>query len=284
MSTLKLEILNTPFKGRLFKFKHDLTVGANATCTVRAQHPGMAPVHARFYLDGVKPMVEIGSEEAHISLNGRDVVRGELYHGDELAVGPLRLRVIDLSRVSQANRIDDLLADYEAHAGDEIHDFAKEDLFYLATKDPSIRLAVSFHIPSKDKFIEQTQVFLARLAKSAGLDEAKADAFMTCAKELVLNAHRHGHKYDESKRITLRYRDLGDRLQLVVADEGPGFDHSKVILTSTSKDAATAARERYLAGGFGGLGFQLITRMADELSYNQAGNEATFAVRKRLAD
>ena len=25
---------------------------------------------------------------------------------------------------------------------------------------------------------------------------------MTCAKELILNAHRHGHEYDETRTIT----------------------------------------------------------------------------------
>ncbi len=282
MIPLKLEVLNTAFKGRQFKFKPGLTIGSGPGCAVRAQHAEMKPVHAKLYLESEKPMIEIGSDEAHILVNGRDVVRSELRHGDEITVGPLRFRVVDMTRLSQVNRIDDLLSDFEAHAGDEIHDFAKEDLFYLATKDPGIRKAVSFRIPSKDKFIEQSQIFLARLAKAAGLDEMKVEAFMTCAKELILNAHRHGHKYDESKNIIVRYRDLGERLQLVVADEGHGFDHQKILGGVPGKDAASAARERYLAGGFGGLGFQLITRMADELKYNQVGNEVTFSVLKRM--
>jgi anti-sigma regulatory factor (Ser/Thr protein kinase) len=47
-----------------------------------------------------------------------------------------------------------------------------------------------------------------------------------------------------------------------------------------SKNAAQAARERYQAGGFGGLGFQLVTKLADELLYNEAGNQVTLIIKK----
>ena len=47
-----------------------------------------------------------------------------------------------------------------------------------------------------------------------------------------------------------------------------------------AKDATQAARERYQAGGFGGLGFQLVTKLADELIYNDAGNQVTMVIKK----
>jgi anti-sigma regulatory factor (Ser/Thr protein kinase) len=123
-------------------------------------------------------------------------------------------------------------------------------------------------------------VFLSRVVKQSGADEPQIDAFMTCAKELILNAHRHGHKYDETKQVTVRYRDQGGKLVLIVEDQGEGFDHQAVLAAVRSKDAATAARERYLAGGFGGLGFQLITRLSESLVYNKAGNHVTVTIAK----
>jgi anti-sigma regulatory factor (Ser/Thr protein kinase) len=103
---------------------------------------------------------------------------------------------------------------------------------------------------------------------------------VTCAKELILNAHRHGHKYKEDKIITLRFRDDGASLRLTIEDEGEGFDHQKVLGGVKQKDAAQAARERYLAGGFGGLGFQLICKLSNELTYNAKGNVVVFSVLK----
>ncbi len=281
---LKLEVLNTAFKGKQFRFKDGLQVGSSASCQIRAQHQDMQEVHARFYSEGDKAMVEIACKEAHLFVNGRDVVRSELRHNDELVVGPLKFKVVSDTHVSSGTiRIDQLIDKLEKQADGEIYDFAKEDLFYRTTKEPSLRQNITFVIPSRDKFIDQAQVFLSRLVKGSGMEEEKVDAFMTCAKELILNAHRHGHKFDESKKITLRYRDLGDRIALVVLDEGTGFDHKAVIDAMQAKDAAQAARERYQAGGFGGLGFKLITQLADELIYNESGNQVTLTVRKKPA-
>jgi anti-sigma regulatory factor (Ser/Thr protein kinase) len=282
---LKLEVLNTAFKGKQFRFKDGLTVGSGPTCQIRAQHQEMQDVHARFYSDGDKPMVEIACKQAHLFINGRDVVRSELRHNDELVVGPLKFKVVKDTQVSSGSiRIDKLINELEQNADEEVYDFAKEDLFYRTTKEPSLRESIAFVIPSKDKFIDQAQVFLSRLVKASDMDEEKIDAFMTCAKELVLNAHRHGHQYDESKKITIRYRDRGDRLTLIISDEGKGFDHKTMLDSLNAKDAAQAARERYQAGGFGGLGFKLITKLADELTYNDSGNQVTFTVKKKAGD
>jgi serine/threonine-protein kinase RsbW len=281
---LKLEVLNTAFKGKLFKFKDGLLVGGGVNCQIRAQHGDMQETHAKFYLDNKRPMVEIGCKEAHLFVNGRDVVRHELRLGDELVVGPLRFRVMDDSRISSGSmRLDQLMADLDNSEDQEIYDFAKEDLFYRTTKDPALRSSIAFVLPSRDRFIDQAQIFLSRLTKGSGMEEEKFDAFMTCLKELILNAHRHGHKYDETKKITVKYRDLGDRISLSIADEGKGFDHRALLKSVNDKDAASAARDRYQAGGFGGLGFKLITGLADELSYNESGNQVTLVVKKMAA-
>jgi len=281
---LKFEVLNTAFKGKQFKFKDGLLVGGGSACQIRAQHAEMQDTHARFYADGQKAMVEIGCKEAHLYVNGRDVVRHELRHGDELVIGPLRFRVVDETRVSQALKLDQLINALDKSEDSEVYDFAKDDLFYRTTKEPSLRQNIAFMIPSKDRYIDQAQVFLSRLVKGCGMEEEKVDAFMTCLKELILNAHRHGHKYDETKQIVVRYRDLGDRLSISIADQGPGFDHKSMLEAVKAKNAAQAARERYQAGGFGGLGFQLISKLADELMYNEAGNQVTFVVKKKSAE
>ena len=279
---IKLEVLNTAAKGKTFVLKPGLTVGSGEGCTVRAQHKSLQPVHARFVDDHGQMTVEVATQEAHITVNDKDVLRHHLRHRDEVVIGPLRLRVIDEAQVSHAGlKLDMLLDEIEHDQGGEIYDFAKEDLFYLVQKDPGLKRALNFVIPSKDRFIDQSQVFLARLVKGLDFDESQIDSFMTCAKELILNAHRHGHKYDETKFIVLRWRDLGDKVQLTIEDQGPGFDHRTLLAGVNEKDAASAARERYLAGGFGGLGFKLITKMSETLIYNQAGNIVTFSVRKK---
>ena len=298
MPSFQLELINTAMRGKTIPVKDGLLVGSAAECRIRAAHPDLRPAHARFLL-GTGLVIEAAERDAHIEVNGRAIVRAELRHRDEIAVGPLRLRVIEIIteahhataptrhpiRSSGIMNIDQLLAENsEALASEEIFDFAKEDLFYRTGKEPSLRQRISFVIPSKDKYIDQAQVFLTRLVKNSGADEMQIDNFMTCAKELVLNAHRHGHKYDETKKIVMRYRDNAKVLLLIIEDEGPGFDHRSVVGGVRTKDAATAARERYQAGGFGGLGFQLITKLSKTLEYNDKGNVVTFTVSKTPED
>jgi len=282
---LKLEVLNTAFKGKRFKIKDGLTIGSGPTAVIRAQHPEMQDIHVRFFTDNGRPMVEATNDKARLFVNNKDVLRTHLRHNDEIQVGPLRFKVMDAAMMSSGSlRLDQLMEALEHSADDDVYDFAKEDLFYLTTKDPSLRERVSFSFPSKDRFIDQAQVFLARLVKASSMDELQVEAFMTCTKELVLNAHRHGHKYDETKKIVIRYRDFGPKVQLTIEDEGPGFDHAAAVGAVRAKDAATAARERYQAGGFGGLGFQLITRMAEELQYHGPGNKVSFTILKQPKD
>jgi anti-sigma regulatory factor (Ser/Thr protein kinase) len=277
---LKLEVQNAAQKGKKIPLKPGLTIGNGASCTVRVHHADLHVVHARFFEEKGKMAVEAGDSEAAILLNGKVVLRADLRHGDELGIGPLRLKVINEAHSSSSTRLDELLAALEG-GHQEIHDFAKEDLFYLVSRDPNLRKSITFTIPSRDKFIEQAQAFLARLVKNSGMDEMRVDGFMTCAKELILNAHRHGHEFDESKTITIAYQDQGDRVGLTITDQGKGFDHRAVVGNVRDKDAAQAARERYQAGGFGGLGFQLITRLAPDLAYNDAGNQVRFSIPKK---
>lgn len=279
---LILEVMNSPLKGRTVKLNDGLSIGTGEGCSIRAKHKDLLPVHARFRVSEGLAHVEVGDQQAHIFVNGKDVMRSDLRHNDTIAVGPLRFKVVDKSLVTQtANRLDNLLEGLDDGPG-EIYDFATEDIFYLINKDPSLRQAIAFKIPSKDRFIDQAQQFLARLVRQSDTDEFKVEAFMTCAKELILNAHRHGHEYDESKTIVVRYADLGDRLRLIIEDEGTGFDHRALLAEVEGLSAAEAARKRYQAGGFGGLGFQMITRMAESLEYNDAGNVVTIVITKQM--
>ena len=287
MSMLRLVIANSAMAGKRIRVHDGMTIGTDAKCKIKVKHTSLCPIHAIFSVRDenglVKTSIEVGEQEAHIYVNSRDVMHSELRDGDKLKVGPLHFDVVDENSISRSSTLDNLLAhlDEESEEVDNTcYDFAKEDLFYLTSKNQSLRRHVRFKIPSRERFIDQAQQFISRLAHKSGMDEMKIEAFMTCTKELVLNAHRHGHKFDENKDIEILYQDFGDSLGLTITDEGPGFDHRKVIGDATGVDAAQAARDRYKAGGFGGLGFQMITRMADKLEYNDSGNQVHFVIGK----
>ena len=55
---------------------------------------------------------------------------------------------------------------------------------------------------------EDKEVFAIRLA----LDEA------------IVNAIKHGNQMDPTKRVQVRFRILAERFEVVITDEGPGYD------------------------------------------------------------
>ncbi len=282
---LRLLVANKEMEGKAIKVIDGLLIGSGEGCQVRAKHDTMMEQHARFVEEEPgRFYVELIDQSGHIHVNGKDVLRSELRHDDRIKIGPLRFRVEDsAAKAATRSKLDDLLDKLENEEHDEIYDFAREDLFYLTNKDPYLRKRIAFSIPSRDRFIDSAQSFLSRLVRQSGIDEMKLEAFVTCTKELILNAHRHGNKYNESKSIVVHYRDLDDAVQLTITDEGEGFDHQKILDQVKELSAAEAARQRYQSGGFGGLGFQMISRLADKLKYNETGNQVTLTVSKQFA-
>jgi serine/threonine-protein kinase RsbW len=283
---LKLVVANTKIQGKKIKISNGLSIGSLQGCKIKVNHPDLSGVHAVFsVLDEDRVTVDVGDQEAHVFVNGRDVMHSELRHGDKLKVGPIRFDIHDDAEVSRASMSLSALLDAVDESGevdDTLYDFAKEDLFYLTTKNAHLRKHIRFVIPSRERFIHQAQQFLARLVRQAEMDEFKLEAFMNCLKELILNAHRHGHKFDESKTIEVLYEDKGDAVAVSITDQGEGFDYQSIVDGAKDVDPAEAARKRYMAGGVGGLGFTMILRMTDDLKYNDKGNRVTFTVNKAM--
>ena len=85
----------------------------------------MHPNHARFCMKEQRAYVEVLDDDAHVFVNGRDVLSSELQHNDQVKVG-LKLKVIDETVVSStASRLDQLLEHVDDNA--ETYDFATED-------------------------------------------------------------------------------------------------------------------------------------------------------------
>lgn len=95
-------------------------------------------------------------------------------------------------------------------------------------------------------------------------DEQTAEPLLTLVfRELVSNAVDHGNKgrADLAAEVVLERLGPG-RFQLVVEDRGEGFDHQALDL-SMPRD--TGDRR----------GLPLVNSLADELRFNEAGNQAT---------
>jgi anti-sigma regulatory factor (Ser/Thr protein kinase) len=132
---------------------------------------------------------------------------------------------------------------------------------------------VQFYIPSSEEEAENVYALSKELFRESSLSDDEADSLHTALREAIGNAIRHGNRNDPEKTVDFRcFRDE-DKIICSVRDEGPGFDYKKALEKGKKGDAISAARERYMAGGLGGLGIMLMIRCVDLVEYNEQGNQ-----------
>lgn len=78
--------------------------------------------------------------------------------------------------------------------------------------------------------------------------------------EALKNAIMHGNRSDARKKVALSYYINPERLEIIVRDEGNGFDH-KNYKANAEVDAEA------------GRGLLLINNFMDEIVFNDPGNE-----------
>lgn len=64
--------------------------------------------------------------------------------------------------------------------------------------------------------------------EALGYGAADTFAIKLALEEAVTNAFRHGNRCDPSKKIVVRYQVTPERVEIIVADEGEGFEPEKV--------------------------------------------------------
>ncbi len=80
--------------------------------------------------------------------------------------------------------------------------------------------------------------------------------------EAVVNAIKHGNNCDPSKKAYLSYSISDDRVDIVVSDEGEGFDPARVPDPCCDDNLCKAS----------GRGLFLIKSYMDLVEYNKSGN------------
>ena len=90
--------------------------------------------------------------------------------------------------------------------------------------------------------------------------------------EAVVNAIRHGHRGDTSKRVDVRFQISDEQLLIEINDQGPGFDPDGL-----PDPLAPENLERP-----GGRGVFLIRQYMTWVQYNKTGNSVTLCKVKSM--
>lgn len=136
---------------------------------------------------------------------------------------------------------------------------------------------VELTAPNRQEYLDRFQAFCEALIASR-LDERAKSELKIAVQEMGQNAIEWGNRMDEERAIRLSYKLMADRILIRIADEGPGFDPTKVPDPTVDPIKLIEAREAH-GKRPGGFGIHLAKRVMDTFSYNETGNIVTMEKR-----
>jgi DNA-binding response OmpR family regulator len=149
---------------------------------------------------------------------------------------------------------------------------------------PSRNLHGEIHVEinSEIMLLNDLNDFLLHLCKSTPLDGDQVMQLRQAVMEMAHNAIEWGNRHQSDRLVTIQYRVYLDRVEIVVRDQGPGFDRETLPHAAAPDDPFTHLDVRDKLGlRAGGFGLMICRGMVDELSYNDVGNEVTLIKRFR---
>ncbi len=116
--------------------------------------------------------------------------------------------------------------------------------------------------------VDQAETIIMDAATEAGFDEDDLHKIGMAARECMVNAVVHGNRYNANKTVHLRVSAAPDHLRIRIADQGEGFDVSKL--------PDPLAEENLLRHS--GRGIFLIRAFMDEVDVRPASPNGTEVV------
>jgi serine/threonine-protein kinase RsbW len=83
-------------------------------------------------------------------------------------------------------------------------------------------------LPSRIEAVSEAAAAVAEFMNRLGVDEGVAFGVDMAVREAVTNAVLHGNKLDEAKIIDLKLRNLPEAFEIIVHDQGQGFNPNDI--------------------------------------------------------
>jgi len=129
---------------------------------------------------------------------------------------------------------------------------------------------LTIKIPSLPENIRIVESFIDNANEQFKFNSDVYGNIMVAVTEGVNNAIVHGNLSDSSKNVELSLVIENDKVLFNITDEGKGFDHENLPDPTAPENLENV----------GGRGIFLMTHLADEVNFNENGNniELTFNV------
>lgn len=125
-------------------------------------------------------------------------------------------------------------------------------------------------IPSTLDEIETVEKLSEQAAQAMDFDEDEKDSLAIAVTEAVNNAIVHGNKKDKSRRVHVKFTFEGQKIIVIVQDEGSGFNPDNL---SDPLDPRNLLKES-------GRGIFILKALMDEVEFEFAGGGTTVRMVK----
>lgn len=168
----------------------------------------------------------------------------------------------------------------------ELYDAVKVALTWKADLDRGkVHGEIVVELPSESSLLMEVNEFLTGLCRETPLSPEQIAQLRQSIMEMGQNAIEWGNRHRAEALVAITYRTYDDRVEVVIRDQGPGFDPKSIPHAAQADDpmAHMDVREK-LGLREGGFGLMISRGMLDELRYNAKGNEVTLVKRFRATD
>jgi DNA-binding response OmpR family regulator len=139
---------------------------------------------------------------------------------------------------------------------------------------------IHVEINSEINFLQELNDFSMLVCQSTPLGDDQVIQLRQAVMEMAHNAIEWGNLHQSDRLVIITYRVHDTRLEIVVRDQGPGFDRSSIPHAAIAGDPFTHLDVREKLGlRAGGFGLLICQGMVDEMQYNDQGNEVTLIKR-----
>jgi DNA-binding response OmpR family regulator len=147
----------------------------------------------------------------------------------------------------------------------------RDGIQVVSGSDQWLTLQVSCHLLTADRLVR----FMSELQSAAPAGDR--DLLIAAFREMLLNAMEYGAGFDPEKVIQVTAAKTARAIAYHFKDPGGGFDRTEIAhaTASSSPEAVLGAAMQRAEMGLrpGGFGMLIARHVADELVYNERGNE-----------
>jgi DNA-binding response OmpR family regulator len=147
-------------------------------------------------------------------------------------------------------------------------------------EERAIQGEIHLELNSEINFLKDLNEFLMMVCQATPLTHDQVVQLRQAVMEMAHNAMEWGNLHQSDRLVNITYRVHNDRLEIVVRDQGPGFDRATLPHAAVAGDPFTHMDVREKLGmRAGGFGMLICQGMVDEMRYNDIGNEVTLIKR-----